>query len=190
VCDSRCKQSTSTTQGKPSLTNMRPAPVLCSTPALTINAQQNVSQTAVHQRRTARTVERFLYISISRTSDRPEPNQPHRLKTTAKKSLPGSHPRKLFFFGEGFPLSMRTWSEPRCPILFVFCAKGEGKDDSTSPHAFSYRSSTTMGVWSEGLSCARGPLSISHDSSRAAAAEDNRKWSIRMPRLCSNALRK
>jgi hypothetical protein len=34
---------------------------------------------------------------------------------------------------------------------------------------------TIMGVWSEGFSCARGPLSISQPSSRLASAGDNKK---------------
>ena len=34
---------------------------------------------------------------------------------------------------------------------------------------------TTMGVWSEGFSCARGPLSISQASSRSASVGDNKK---------------
>ena len=34
---------------------------------------------------------------------------------------------------------------------------------------------TIMGVWSEGFSCARGPLSISQFSSRSASVGDNKK---------------
>jgi hypothetical protein len=34
---------------------------------------------------------------------------------------------------------------------------------------------TIMGVWSDGFSCARGPLSISQLSSRSANVGDNRK---------------
>jgi hypothetical protein len=51
-------------------------------------------------------------------------------------------------------------------------------------------SSTEIGVWSEGFSSARGPLSISHRSSLAAAPGDSRKWSMRIPRLYSKARRK
>jgi hypothetical protein len=32
---------------------------------------------------------------------------------------------------------------------------------------------TIMGVWSDGFSCARGPLSISQPLSRSASGEDN-----------------
>src|SRR5271166_515819 len=34
---------------------------------------------------------------------------------------------------------------------------------------------TIMGVWSDGFSCARGPLSISQPSSRSASVGDNKK---------------
>jgi hypothetical protein len=52
-----------------------------------------------------------------------------------------------------------------------------------------YLNSTMMGVWSDGCGWARGPRSISQLCKRSATFGDSRKWSIRMPRLCSNACR-
>ena len=56
------------------------------------------------------------------------------------------------------------------PATPPLCVDGRARGTSLN-----YRSSTTIGVWSEGRSWARGPLSISHDASRAAAARDNKK---------------
>jgi len=67
------------------------------------------------------------------------------------------------------------------PRPFAFTGPGNkpsslaGSDASARGTQLNHRISTMIGVWSEGRSCARGPLSISHDSSRAATAEDNRK---------------
>ena len=51
----------------------------------------------------------------------------------------------------------------------------------------SHASSHQIGVWSEGRFRARGPRSTSHAWSRSAARGERRRWSIRRPRLSSNA---
>jgi hypothetical protein len=47
-----------------------------------------------------------------------------------------------------------------------------------------------IGVWSEGFGSARGRLSMTHDFRRGTRSGESKKWSIRMPRLCSKASRK
>src|ERR1039458_2939559 len=43
---------------------------------------------------------------------------------------------------------------------------------------------TIMGVWSDGFSCARGPLSISQPSSRFASVGDNKSEERRVGKEC------
>jgi len=74
---------------------------------------------------------------------------------------------------------------PRTPIVFF---TGDGLEvfldtllslsvcsDRTQEDYCRSDSVTIMGVWSDGFSCARGPLSISQLSSRSASVGDNKK---------------
>src|ERR1035438_9206211 len=60
-------------------------------------------------------------------------------------------------------------------ILIFSAAREKFGSDRTQEDYCRLDSVTIMGVWSDGFSCALGPLSISQPSSRFASVGDNKK---------------